>query len=92
MICFASDSKKALEKELRGNPKEVELPKPPKRPLEESDTSLAKKRKEQKDTVKAQKAAAVITANLMAQQIFKERNTNVNRQHLQDIKNLTVKS
>ena len=92
MISFASDSKKALEKELRGNSKEVELPKPPKRPLEESTsgTSLAKKRKEQKDTEKAQKAAAVVTANKMAQQIFQERNTNVNK-HLQDIQKLTDK-
>ena len=101
MICFVSDSKKDLEKELKGNWKEVEVPKRPKRPLEENDVdnaSLAKKRKERKDTAKVQKTATVVTANQMARQIFHERHTNVNhghysetqrQQHLQDIKKLT---
>ena len=76
-----------------------------KRPLQESDIanadgmSLAKKRKEHKESVKTQKAAAIATANEMAKQIFHERNTidaisyseTQRQQHLDEIKKLRDK-
>ena len=85
------------------NDEEAEVSKPSKRPLQESDdksdcVSLPKKRKEHKDSVKKQKAAAIATANEIAKTIFQERNTNVinysetqKQRHLQEIKELTGK-
>lgn len=82
---------------------EAEVSKPSKRPLQESDdnsdcVSFPKKRKEHKDSVKKQKAAAIATANEIAKTIFQERNTNVinysetqKQRHLQEIKELTGK-
>ena len=104
VMCLVSDSKKDLEKQLDENDEEAEVSKRSKRPLQESDVdnadsvSLPKKRKEHKDSVKKQKAAAVATANEIAKHIFQERNTSVinysetqKQQHLQEIKKLTDK-
>ena len=98
---FVSDSNKDLEKKLDESNEEAEVAKRSKCPLQESDTanvdslSLAKKRKEHKDSLKTQKAAAIATANEMAKQIFQEQNTTNSetqrQQHLQEIKKLTDK-
>lgn len=86
---------------MDGNREEVEKWKGSKRPLQESNTDnadsvpLVKKRKELKESVKTQKAAAIATANEMAKQIFQERNINSSetekQQHLREIKQLTDK-
>lgn len=100
-LVLVSDSKKDLEREMDGNREEVEKSKGSKRPLQESNTDnadsvpLVKKRKELKESVKTQKAAAIATANEMAKQIFQERNINSSetekQKHLQEIKQLTDK-